>query len=41
VKRDLREVGPEYLLFTPRQWEMLASDVQAHMLDAGPIRRAL
>jgi len=41
VKRDLREVGPEYLLFTPRQWEMLASDVQAHMLDAGPIRRKL
>jgi long-chain acyl-CoA synthetase len=41
VKRDLREVGPEYLLFTPRQWEMLASDVEAHMLDAGPIRRAL
>ncbi len=41
VKRDLREVGPEYLLFTPRQWEMLASDVQAHMLDAGAIRRRL
>ncbi len=41
VKRDLREVGPEYLLFTPRQWEMLASDVQAHMLDAGALRRAL
>ena len=36
-----REVGPEYLLFTPRQWEMLASDVVAHMLAAGPIRRAL
>jgi len=41
VRRDLREVGPEYLLFTPRQWEMLASDVQAHMLDAGFLRQAL
>jgi long-chain acyl-CoA synthetase len=41
VKRDLREVGPEYLLFTPRQWEMLASDVQAQMLDAGPVRQKL
>ena len=41
VKRDLREVGPEYLLFTPRQWEMLASEVQAHVLDAGAIRRRL
>lgn len=41
VKRDLREVGPEYLLFTPRQWEMLASDIRAHMLDAGVLRRIL
>ena len=41
VKRDLREVGPEYLLFTPRQWEMLATDVQAQMLDAGSIRQKL
>ena len=41
VKRDLREVGPEYLLFTPRQWEMLASDVQAQMLDAGKLRQKL
>ena len=41
VKRDLREVGPEYLLFTPRQWEMLASDVQAQMLDAGRLRQKL
>lgn len=41
VKRDLREVGPEYLLFTPRQWEMLASDVQAQMLDAGKLRQRL
>lgn len=41
VQHDLREVGPEYLLFTPRQWEMLASDVQARMLDAGFLRQKL
>lgn len=41
VQSDLREVGPEYLLFTPRQWEMLASGVQARMLDAGPLRQKL
>lgn len=41
VRRDLREVGPECLLFTPRQWEMLSSEVQAQMLDAGPARRKL
>ena len=41
VKYDLRELGPEFLLFTPRQWEMLASSVEAHMIDAGPARRRL
>lgn len=41
VQKDLREVGPEYLLFTPRQWEMLASSVEARMMDAGRLRRAL
>lgn len=41
VQTDLREVGPEYLMFTPRQWEMLASGVEARMMDAGWLRRAL
>jgi long-chain acyl-CoA synthetase len=42
VQSDLREVGPEFLMFTPRQWEMLASSVEAQMMmDAGPWRRRL
>lgn len=42
VQSDLREVGPEFLMFTPRQWEMLASAVEAQMMmDAGALRRAL
>jgi long-chain acyl-CoA synthetase len=41
VQHDLREVGPEYLMFTPRQWEMLASNVEARMMDASPWRRRL
>ena len=41
VQHDLREVGPEYLMFTPRQWEMLASNVEARMMDAGRWRRRL
>src|ERR1700730_5416858 len=42
VQSDLREVGPEFLMFTPRQWEMLASAVEAQMMmDAGPLRRRL
>jgi long-chain acyl-CoA synthetase len=42
VQSDLREVGPEFLMFTPRQWEMLASAVEAQMMmDAAPWRRRL
>lgn len=41
VQHDLREVGPEYLMFTPRQWEMLASNIEARMMDAGSARRRL
>jgi long-chain acyl-CoA synthetase len=41
VQSDLREVGPEFLMFTPRQWEMLASGVEARMMDAGALRRGL
>jgi long-chain acyl-CoA synthetase len=42
VQSDLREVGPEFLMFTPRQWEMLASGVEAQMMmDAGALRRWL
>jgi long-chain acyl-CoA synthetase len=41
VQSDLREVGPEYLMFTPRQWEMLASGVEARMMDASAWRRWL
>lgn len=41
VQSDLREVGPEYLMFTPRQWEMLASGIEARMMDAGSWRREL
>jgi long-chain acyl-CoA synthetase len=39
VLANIRELGAEALVFGPRQWESLASMVQARMLDAGPIRR--
>ncbi|MFT3819114.1 MAG: AMP-binding protein [Rubrivivax sp.] len=41
VQADLREVGVEFLLFSPRQWEMMDSAVGATMLQAGPLRRRL
>src|SRR5262249_26985313 len=40
VLHDLREIGVECLCFTPRQWESLASDQQAKLLDAAPLVRA-
>ena len=41
VQKDLREIGPEFLMFTPRQWEMQASDVEARMMDAPRWRQRL
>ena len=39
VLSNIRELGVEALVFSPRQWESLASMVQARMLDAGRVRR--
>ena len=41
VATDMREISPEFLLFTPRQWEMIASSIEAQMLDAKPMRQRL
>lgn len=39
VLENLREIGTEALAFSPRQWESLASMVQARMLDGNAIQR--
>jgi long-chain acyl-CoA synthetase len=39
VQDNIREVGAEALLLSPRQWESLAALVEAKMMDAGRIRR--
>lgn len=41
VTENIREIGTEALVLTPRQWESLASTVESKMMDAGPIRRWL
>jgi len=41
VLSNLRELAVEAMLFSPRQWENLASVVQARMFDAGRLRRAI
>ncbi len=40
VQENIREVGAEVLMLSPRQWESLASIVEAKMMDAGWMRRA-
>lgn len=41
VQENIREIGAEALMLGPRQWESLAKLVEAKMMDAGPIRRAI
>lgn len=41
VLENIRELAVEAMTFSPRQWESMASSVQARMLDAGPIRRSV
>ena len=41
ILANLRELAVEAMVFAPRQWESLASTIQAKMLDAGPIRRRI
>jgi long-chain acyl-CoA synthetase len=41
VQDNISEIGAEALMLGPRQWESLAKLVEAKMMDAGPIRRAI
>jgi len=41
VLENIREVGAEMLVFSPRQWESLSSTVQAKMLDGNFIQRSM
>jgi long-chain acyl-CoA synthetase len=39
IAEDTREVGPNFVIYGPRQWESLVSDIQIKMLDAGLLKR--
>jgi long-chain acyl-CoA synthetase len=41
VQENIREIGTEALMLSPRQWESLAALVEAKMMDAGRVRQAL
>jgi long-chain acyl-CoA synthetase len=39
LAQDTREVGPDFIIYGPRQWESLVSDIQIKMVDAHPFKR--
>ncbi|WP_298952103.1 long-chain fatty acid--CoA ligase [uncultured Methylobacterium sp.] len=41
LMHDFREIAPTFVLFAPRVWEAVAADVQARIMDASPLKRAL
>jgi long-chain acyl-CoA synthetase len=38
---DMREIGPTFLLLSPRGWEAMTADVRARIMDATPLKRWL
>jgi long-chain acyl-CoA synthetase len=39
IAEDTREVGPEFVIYGPRQWESIVSDIQVKITDANPLKR--
>ncbi len=39
IAEDTHEVGPNFVIYGPRQWESLVSDIQVKMIDAHPLKR--
>lgn len=39
ITEDTRETGPDFVIYGPRQWEGLVSEIQVKMIDAHPLKR--
>jgi long-chain acyl-CoA synthetase len=39
IAEDTREIGPNFVIYGPRQWEGLVSEIQVKILDAHPLKR--
>ncbi|MBI2832616.1 MAG: AMP-binding protein [Chloroflexi bacterium] len=39
IAEDTREVGPSFVIYGPRQWEGLVSEIQVKIIDAHPLKR--
>jgi long-chain acyl-CoA synthetase len=40
IAEDTREVGPNFVIYGPRQWESLVSDIHVKIIDTSAIKRA-
>lgn len=41
IMEDLREIGPSFVLFAPRQWEQIAADIHVRVEDGDALKRLL
>ncbi|MDD5702083.1 MAG: AMP-binding protein [Dehalococcoidales bacterium] len=39
IAEDTREVGPDFVIYGPRQWESLVSDIHVKIIDTSPLKR--
>ncbi len=39
IAEDTREIGPDFVIYGPRQWEGIVSEIQVKMADANPLKR--
>jgi len=39
IAEDTREVGPSFVIYGPRQWESLVSEIQVKIMDASSLKR--
>jgi long-chain acyl-CoA synthetase len=39
IAEDTREIGPNFVIYGPRQWEGLVSEIQVKIMDAHPLKR--
>jgi len=39
IAEDTRETGPNFVIYGPRQWESLVSEIQVKMIDASAVKR--
>jgi len=39
IAEDTREVGPNFVIYGPRQWESIVSEIQVKIMDTHPMKR--